>query len=71
MYELFGPVLTSFAKQRVLKVRRKIEQKEILRAQAEMRTTRTRRQTRRPDYVYNQDFEDDVRCYSVYYTCKA
>jgi len=40
---------------RVAKVQRKLQQKEILRAQAELRTTRTRRQTRRPDYVYQQD----------------
>ncbi|KIJ66279.1 hypothetical protein HYDPIDRAFT_87027 [Hydnomerulius pinastri MD-312] len=38
---------------RVQRVRRKIEQKQILMAQAEIRETRTRRQTRRPDYVYN------------------
>ncbi|KAI5116329.1 hypothetical protein M0805_003542 [Coniferiporia weirii] len=44
---------------RVQKVRRKIEQREILKAQAELRSTRTRRQTRRPDYVYNQDFDDE------------
>ncbi|EJD03578.1 uncharacterized protein FOMMEDRAFT_105676 [Fomitiporia mediterranea MF3/22] len=44
---------------RVAKVRRKLEQKEILKAQAELRSTRTRRQTRRPDYVYNQEFDDE------------
>ncbi|KAF8560030.1 hypothetical protein OG21DRAFT_1479883 [Imleria badia] len=38
---------------RVQRARRKIEQKQILMAQAEIRETRTRRQTRRPDYVYN------------------
>ncbi|KIK96396.1 hypothetical protein PAXRUDRAFT_826021 [Paxillus rubicundulus Ve08.2h10] len=38
---------------RVQRIRRKIEQKQILMAQAEIRETRTRRQTRRPDYVYN------------------
>jgi hypothetical protein len=37
----------------VQRVRRKFEQKQILMAQAEIRETRTRRQTRRPDYVYN------------------
>lgn len=42
-------------------MRKKLEQKEILRAQAELRTTRTRRQTRRPDYVYGQEYESDVR----------
>lgn len=31
-----------------------------MKAQAELRSTRTRRQTRRPDYVYNQDFDDEV-----------
>ncbi|KAF7981102.1 hypothetical protein HWV62_34811 [Athelia sp. TMB] len=38
---------------RVAKVRRKLEQRALLQAQAEVRTTRTRRQTRKPDYVYN------------------
>ena len=32
-----------------------------------MRSTRTRRQTRRPDYVYNQDFDDDVSHNSVWW----
>ncbi|KAG9314049.1 hypothetical protein JVU11DRAFT_4828 [Chiua virens] len=47
---------------RVQRARRKIEQKQILMAQAEIRETRTRRQTRRPDYVYNdvESGEDDV-----------
>ncbi|KAF8846030.1 hypothetical protein BDN67DRAFT_918061 [Paxillus ammoniavirescens] len=47
---------------RVQRVRRKIEQKQILMAQAEIRETRTRRQTRRPDYVYNdmESGEEDV-----------
>ncbi|KAJ3725554.1 hypothetical protein DFJ43DRAFT_1089096 [Lentinula guzmanii] len=46
---------------RVAKVQRKIEQRKLLMAQAELRQTRTRRQTRRPDYVYNNgaDSEDD------------
>ncbi|KAF9056122.1 hypothetical protein BJ165DRAFT_1431032 [Panaeolus papilionaceus] len=46
---------------RVQKVRRRIEQKRTLLAQAELRTTRTRRQTQKPDYVYNNevDSEDD------------
>ncbi|KAH7930423.1 hypothetical protein BV22DRAFT_1191253 [Leucogyrophana mollusca] len=43
---------------RVQKVRRKIEQRQILMAQVEIRETRTRRQTRRPDYVYN-DVDSD------------
>lgn len=46
--------------QRVHRVRRKIEQKHILMAQAEIRETRTRRQTRRPDYVYNDVESDEV-----------
>ncbi|KAJ4485839.1 hypothetical protein J3R30DRAFT_3655172 [Lentinula aciculospora] len=46
---------------RVAKVQRKIEQRKLLMAQAELRQTRTRRQTRKPDYVYNNaaDSEDD------------
>ncbi|TDL28009.1 hypothetical protein BD410DRAFT_713344 [Rickenella mellea] len=46
---------------RVSRVRKKIEQREMLKAQAIIRETRTRRQTRRPDYVYNHeaDSEDD------------
>ncbi|THH11607.1 hypothetical protein EW145_g527 [Phellinidium pouzarii] len=44
---------------RIHKVRRKQEAKEMLRVQAELRSTRTRRQTHRPDYVYNQDFDDE------------
>ncbi|KAG1754863.1 uncharacterized protein EDB91DRAFT_1325875 [Suillus paluster] len=38
---------------RVQRARKKIEQRQILLAQAEIRQTRTRRQTRRPDYVYH------------------
>ncbi|KAH7886123.1 hypothetical protein F5I97DRAFT_1205912 [Phlebopus sp. FC_14] len=47
---------------RVQRVRRKIEQKQLLLAQAEIRETRTRRQTRRPDYVYDdvESGEDDA-----------
>lgn len=44
-------------------MRKKIEQRELreLRAaQVEVRETRTRRQTRRPDYVYNDDIDSDV-----------
>ncbi|THH13589.1 hypothetical protein EW146_g6651 [Bondarzewia mesenterica] len=46
---------------RVQKARKKIEQRNLLLAQAEIRQTRTRRQTRRPDYVYYgaEDDEDD------------
>ncbi|KXN88772.1 hypothetical protein AN958_06640 [Leucoagaricus sp. SymC.cos] len=47
---------------RVTKVRKKIEQNRILMAQAELRETRTRRQARRPDYVYySQDSEDEYQ----------
>ncbi|KAA1467992.1 hypothetical protein DENSPDRAFT_833170 [Dentipellis sp. KUC8613] len=45
---------------RVQKLRKKIEQRAILLAQAEIRQTRTRRQTRRPDYVYFDGGESDV-----------
>lgn len=37
-------------------------------AQAEVRETRTRRQTRRPDYTYNEDPDSEVSIGSVYYT---
>ncbi|KAF8140600.1 hypothetical protein EV363DRAFT_1393497 [Boletus edulis] len=52
---------------RVQRVRRKIEQRQILMAQAEIRETRTRRQTRRPDYVYNdaESGEDDTDEYKL------
>lgn len=52
---------------RVQRVRRKIEQRQILMAQAEIRETRTRRQTRRPDYVYDdmESSEDDADEYNV------
>nr|AKF12273.1 hypothetical protein [Collybia nuda] len=43
---------------RVQKVRKRIEQRRLLMAQAEVRETRTRRQTQRPDYVYSNDFDD-------------
>ncbi|KIO08612.1 hypothetical protein M404DRAFT_366444 [Pisolithus tinctorius Marx 270] len=51
---------------RVQRVRRKIEQRHVLMAQAEIRETRTRRQTRRPDYVYNdmESGEDDADEYA-------
>ncbi|KAG1795775.1 uncharacterized protein HD556DRAFT_1364090 [Suillus plorans] len=47
---------------RVQRARKKIEQRQILMAQAEIRQTRTRRQTRRPDYVYHDadSGEDDA-----------
>ncbi|TFY80030.1 hypothetical protein EWM64_g3985 [Hericium alpestre] len=44
---------------RVQKLRKKIEQRAILMAQAEIRQTRTRRQTRRPDYVYYEGGESE------------
>ncbi|KAF8899001.1 hypothetical protein BD779DRAFT_1607614 [Infundibulicybe gibba] len=56
---------------RVAKVRKKLEQRQLLLAQAEVRETRTRRQTQKPDYDdvdedtyqeeegYEDDFEDD------------
>lgn len=38
-----------------------MEQRLALYAQADLRETRTRRQTRKPDYVYNiQDLDSDV-----------
>ncbi|TFK77353.1 hypothetical protein BDN72DRAFT_784428 [Pluteus cervinus] len=41
---------------RVQRVRKKIEQRKVLLAQAELRETRTRKRTQRPDYVeYNDD----------------
>lgn len=46
--------------QRVQKVRRKIEQKQVLMAQAELRETRTRRRTNRPDYAYLNDPDSEV-----------
>jgi hypothetical protein len=52
--------LTNLHFQRVAKVRRKIEQRALLQAQAEVRTTRTRRQTRKPDYVYNDFVNSEV-----------
>ncbi|RDB29070.1 hypothetical protein Hypma_015794 [Hypsizygus marmoreus] len=44
---------------RVAKVKRKIEQRKMLIAQAEVRETRTRRQTRKPDYVYTNDYDSE------------
>ncbi|KAF8338290.1 uncharacterized protein EI90DRAFT_3286950 [Cantharellus anzutake] len=45
---------------RVEKARKRLEQKAIVAAQSEIRATRTRRQTRRPDYVYDYE-EEEVR----------
>ncbi|EAU92791.1 hypothetical protein CC1G_01836 [Coprinopsis cinerea okayama7 len=44
---------------RVAKVRRKMEQKRILLAQAELRETRTRTRTKRPVYTYDNDFDSE------------
>ncbi|KAL0951534.1 hypothetical protein HGRIS_008218 [Hohenbuehelia grisea] len=44
---------------RVQRVRKRIENKKSQFMLAEMRTTRTRRQTRRPDYVYTDTIESD------------
>ncbi|KAI9444850.1 hypothetical protein H4582DRAFT_1911687 [Lactarius indigo] len=48
---------------RIQRARKKVEQRNMFLAQAEIRQTRTRRQTRRPDYVYygieNSDNEKD------------
>jgi len=46
--------------QRVHKVRKKIEQRRMLLAQAEVRQTRTRRQTQKPDYVYNDEMDSEA-----------
>ncbi len=46
--------------QRIDKARRRAEQKLALYAQAELRETRTRRQTKKPDYVYAPEYESDV-----------
>ncbi|QRV83316.1 hypothetical protein RhiJN_11332 [Ceratobasidium sp. AG-Ba] len=45
---------------RLERARKRLEKRNMMIAQAELRTTRTRRQAKRPDYVYNpDDFEDD------------
>lgn len=46
--------------QRVAKVKKRIEQRKSLLAQAEIRETRTRRQTQKPDYVYADQFDSEV-----------
>lgn len=46
--------------QRVQRVKRKVEQRRALLAQAELRETRTRRKTHRPDYVYSNEFESQA-----------
>lgn len=47
--------------QRIQRARKKVEQRNMFLAQAEIRQTRTRRQTRRPDYVYYDIENSDVR----------
>ncbi|KAI0319786.1 hypothetical protein OF83DRAFT_1281691 [Amylostereum chailletii] len=44
---------------RIQKARKKVEQRHMLMAQAEVRQTRTRRQVRRPDYVYYDAIDSD------------
>ncbi|CAE6412802.1 unnamed protein product [Rhizoctonia solani] len=45
---------------RIERARKRAEKRNMMIAQAELRSTRTRRQTKRPDYVYDaDDFEDD------------
>ena len=46
--------------QRIQRARKKVEQRNMFLAQAEIRQTRTRRQTRRPDYVYYGVENSDV-----------
>ena len=53
--------------QRVHKVRKKIEQRRMLLAQAEVRQTRTRRQTQKPDYVYNDELDSDASTHSKFH----
>ncbi|KAI0785032.1 hypothetical protein C8Q75DRAFT_794775 [Abortiporus biennis] len=43
---------------RLHRIRRKFEQRQLLMAQAEVRETRTRRRTTKPDYVYLNDPEE-------------
>ena len=50
--------------QRLQRARKKAEQRNLFLAQAEIRQTRTRRQTHRPDYVY-YDVESSDVCLSV------
>lgn len=47
--------------QRVARVQKKIEQRKLYLAQAELRQTRTRRQTRKPDYVYDNTVDSEVK----------
>ena len=46
--------------QRIQRARKKVEQRNMFLAQAEIRQTRTRRQTYRPDYVYYGVENSDV-----------
>ncbi|KDQ63282.1 hypothetical protein JAAARDRAFT_29299 [Jaapia argillacea MUCL 33604] len=51
---------------RVAKARRKIEQKQLFNVQAEIRQTRLRRVTRRPDYAYLENGGDDEDGFDEY-----
>lgn len=46
--------------QRIQRAKKKIAQRNLLIAQAEVRETRTRRRAARPDYAYMNDPEIDV-----------
>lgn len=63
-FYLSCPFFLSFVKlmyfQRIQRARKKVEQRNMFLAQAEIRQTRTRRQTRRPDYVYYSMDNSDV-----------
>lgn len=47
--------------QRIQRAQKRIAQRNMLIAQAEIRETRTRRRTTRPDYAYLNDPADEVR----------
>ena len=53
-------ILIANVYQRVAKIKKRIEQRKSLLAQAEIRETRTRRQTQKPDYVYADQFDSEV-----------
>ncbi|TFK30897.1 hypothetical protein FA15DRAFT_580265 [Coprinopsis marcescibilis] len=52
---------------RVAKVKKKMEQRAALMAQAELRETRTRRRTQRPDYGYGDAFGDEASIHEYKY----
>ena len=56
---IFSILITNIY-QRVAKIKKRIEQRKSLLAQAEIRETRTRRQTQKPDYVYADQFDSEV-----------